>query len=76
MILDFFNLLDLIPNLFFCVEFFCLCSRVGKVLSIGRSSAPMQTIPLFEAADKEIDLMGSFRYHDTYPQVLLVILSV
>jgi len=47
----------------------------GKILSIGRSSKPLQNIPLFEAADKEIDIMGSFRYHDTYPQALELVAS-
>jgi L-iditol 2-dehydrogenase len=42
----------------------------GKIMSIGRSSSPLQSIPIFEAADKEIDILGSFRYCDTYPQAL------
>jgi len=47
----------------------------GKVVSIGRSASPLQNIPLFEAADKEIDLIGSFRYSDTYPQALELVAS-
>jgi len=47
----------------------------GKILSIGRSAKPMQTIPLFEAADKEIDILGSFRYHDSYPTALELVAS-
>jgi len=47
----------------------------GKILSIGRSAKPFQNIPLFEAADKEIDILGSFRYHDTYPIALELISS-
>jgi len=47
----------------------------GKVMSIGRSAKPFQNVPIFEAADKEIDLLGSFRYHDTYPQALELIAS-
>jgi len=42
----------------------------GKIMSIGRGAKPFQNIPLFEAADKEIDLIGSFRYKDTYPGAL------
>jgi len=47
----------------------------GKIMSIGRSAKPTQNIPLFEAADKEIDILGSFRYHDTYPIALELISS-
>jgi L-iditol 2-dehydrogenase len=47
----------------------------GKIMSIGRSAKPFQNVPIFEAADKEIDLLGSFRYHDTYPQALELIAS-
>jgi len=47
----------------------------GKIVSIGRGAKPMQNIPLFEAADKEIDICGSFRYHDTYPAALELIAS-
>jgi len=47
----------------------------GKLISIGRSSQPLQNIPLFEAADKEIDILGSFRYHDTYQQALELVAS-
>jgi len=50
-------------------------SQGGKIMSIGRSASPMQNIPLFEAADKEIDIIGSFRYHDTYPQALELVAS-
>jgi len=49
--------------------------RGGKIVSIGRSASPLQNIPLFEAADKEIDLIGSFRYSDTYPQALELVAS-
>jgi len=42
----------------------------GKLLSIGRGHKDYQSIPLFEAADKEVDILGSFRYHGTYPKAL------
>jgi L-iditol 2-dehydrogenase len=45
----------------------------GKVLLIGRSAKPTQNVPLFDAADKEIDLIGSFRYRNTYPKALALI---
>jgi len=47
----------------------------GKIVSIGRSAKPFQTIPLFEAADKEIDLLGTFRYHDSYPAAIGLVAS-
>jgi len=47
----------------------------GKLLSIGRGHKDYQSIPLFEAADKEIDILGSFRYHGTYPKALELVAS-
>jgi len=47
----------------------------GKIVSIGRGAKPIQNIPLFEAADKEVDIYGSFRYHDTYPAALEIVAS-
>jgi len=47
----------------------------GKIVSIGRSAKPTQNIPLFEAADKEIDLLGSFRYHNSYPAAIGLVAS-
>jgi len=47
----------------------------GKIMSIGRAAKPTQTIPLFEAADKEVAICGSFRYHDTYPAALELVAS-
>jgi len=38
----------------------------GTIASIGRSGKPTQDIPLFEAMDKEIDFIGSFRYRNSY----------
>jgi len=47
----------------------------GKLLSIGRGHKDYQSIPLFEAADKEIDILGSFRYHGTYAKALEIVAS-
>jgi len=44
-------------------------------MSIGRGAKPIQNIPLFEAADKEVDICGVFRYHDTYPTALELVAS-
>jgi L-iditol 2-dehydrogenase len=41
----------------------------GTIASIGRSGKPTQDLPLFEAMDKEIDIIGSFRYRNTYAKV-------
>jgi L-iditol 2-dehydrogenase len=52
------------------------CTRQGgKIVSVGRSAKPVQTIPLFEAADKEIDIIGSFRYCNTYGKALELVAS-
>eukprot|EP01102_Stenamoeba_stenopodia_P014736 TRINITY_DN4933_c0_g1_i3.p1 TRINITY_DN4933_c0_g1~~TRINITY_DN4933_c0_g1_i3.p1 ORF type:complete len:352 (-),score=48.11 TRINITY_DN4933_c0_g1_i3:28-1083(-) len=50
-------------------------SRGGKVVSIGRSAKNNLSIPLFEAADNEIDIIGSFRYRDCYPKALALVAS-
>jgi len=56
-----------------------LCIRAtspgGKLVSIGRGHKDYQSIPLFEAADKEIDILGSFRYHGTYAKALELVAS-
>eukprot|EP01127_Copromyxa_protea_P001688 TRINITY_DN11623_c0_g1_i1.p1 TRINITY_DN11623_c0_g1~~TRINITY_DN11623_c0_g1_i1.p1 ORF type:complete len:366 (-),score=78.64 TRINITY_DN11623_c0_g1_i1:57-1127(-) len=47
----------------------------GTIASVGRSGKPSQDIPLFEAMDKEIDIIGSFRYRNTYPTALELVAS-
>jgi len=42
----------------------------GTIASIGRSGKPTQDLPLFEAMDKEIDFIGSFRYRNSYGKAL------
>jgi len=42
----------------------------GKIMTIGRGAKRTQYIPIFEASNKEVDICGSFRYHDTYPSAL------
>jgi len=51
------------------------CAPGGKVVLIGRGAKSEQTIPLFDAADKELTLLGSFRYHDTYPTAVELVAS-
>jgi len=47
----------------------------GVIASIGRSGKPTQDVPLFEAMDKEIDIIGSFRYRNTYAKALELVAS-
>jgi L-iditol 2-dehydrogenase len=41
----------------------------GKVLMIGMGT-PIQTLPISAAALREVDLLGVFRYADTYPSCI------
>jgi len=41
----------------------------GKVLMIGMGT-PIQTLPLSAAALREVDLVGVFRYANTYPKII------
>jgi L-iditol 2-dehydrogenase len=50
-------------------------SRGGKMISIGRSAKSFLSIPLFDAADNEVDIIGAFRYHGNYPTALALIAS-
>jgi len=56
-----------------------LCIRAtspgGRVMSIGRSAKPSMNIQFFDAADKELEIFGSFRYKDTYPIALELVAS-
>jgi len=47
----------------------------GTIASIGRSGKPTQDLPLFEAMDKEIDFIGSFRYRNSYQKALELVSS-
>lgn len=41
----------------------------GKIMIIGMGT-PIQTLPLSAAALREVDLVGVFRYANTYPEVI------
>ncbi|KXJ89389.1 chaperonin 10-like protein [Microdochium bolleyi] len=41
----------------------------GKVMMIGMGT-PIQTLPLSAAALREVDLVGVFRYANTYPKII------
>jgi len=61
-----------VPALNLAIEATC---PGGKIVSIGRSAEPTQALNLFGAADKEIDILGSFRYHDSYPAAIGLVAS-
>jgi L-iditol 2-dehydrogenase len=50
-------------------------SAGGKAILVGRSAQSHVRVPIFDAADKEIDLVGSFRYKNTYPKALQLVAS-
>lgn len=41
----------------------------GKVVIVGMGN-PVQTLPISVAALREVDILGTFRYADTYPQAI------
>ena len=47
----------------------------GKILTIGRSPHPNQSIPIKLASEKEIDILGSFRYRGAYKAAMELIES-
>jgi len=47
----------------------------GKLLSVGRGASVSINFPLFEAADREIDIVGVFRYKNIYPKALALVAS-
>jgi len=47
----------------------------GRLMLVGRGSSPSVNFPLFEAADREIDVIGVFRYKNIYPKSLELVAS-
>jgi len=47
----------------------------GKLLLVGRGAGANVNFPLFEAADREIDVIGVFRYKNIYPKSLELVAS-
>jgi len=47
----------------------------GKLLLVGRGAGATLNFPLFEAADREIDIVGVFRYKNIYPKSLELVAS-
>ncbi|KAH6628728.1 chaperonin 10-like protein [Chaetomium tenue] len=46
----------------------------GRIMLIGMGN-PIQTLPISAAALREVDLVGVFRYANTYPQVIELLAS-
>ncbi|ORY60650.1 sorbitol dehydrogenase [Pseudomassariella vexata] len=46
----------------------------GRIMIIGMGT-PIQTLPISAASLKEVDLVGVFRYANTYPQVINMLAS-
>lgn len=47
----------------------------GKMCLIGRGPNPTINVPLYYAADREVDLIGVFRYANVYPKALALMAS-
>jgi L-iditol 2-dehydrogenase len=47
----------------------------GKYVSIGRGAKDLLALPFFEVMDKEIDLLGVFRYRNTYAKSIALLAS-
>lgn len=47
----------------------------GKLILVGRGSKDLIGIPIFEASDRELDLIGCFRYRNCYPKALELVAS-
>lgn len=46
----------------------------GKAIIVGMGS-PIQTLPLSAAFSREVDIMGTFRYANTYPNAISLVAS-
>lgn len=46
----------------------------GRIMLIGMGN-PVQTLPISAAALREVDLVGVFRYANTYPRVIELLAS-
>ena len=46
----------------------------GKVVIVGMGN-PVQTLPISAAALREVDILGTFRYANTYPQAIELVSS-
>lgn len=48
-------------------------ARPGSKIGIVGMGTPIQTLPISEAALKEVDLIGVFRYANQYPRAIEMI---
>jgi L-iditol 2-dehydrogenase len=49
--------------------------RAGRVVMLGRPASSELELPLQEAVDNEVDIVGAFRYHGQYPNALALVES-
>jgi L-iditol 2-dehydrogenase len=47
----------------------------GRVCLVGRSSEPTLSLPIWNAADREVDIVGVFRYRNQYRKALELVAS-
>ncbi|KAF5371578.1 hypothetical protein D9758_003439 [Tetrapyrgos nigripes] len=47
----------------------------GKITLVGMGTSTLSNFPLAAAALREVDLIGSFRYADTYPEAIRLLAS-
>ncbi|KAL5481092.1 hypothetical protein ACEPAI_10033 [Sanghuangporus weigelae] len=50
------------------------CATGGRIMLIGMGTSNI-TLPLSAAATREVDILGSFRYANTYPEALQLLAS-
>ncbi|KAB5594241.1 hypothetical protein CTheo_2322 [Ceratobasidium theobromae] len=58
-----------------CIQMGILMARTGGKLSLVGMGTPNPTIPLSAAALREVDIIGVFRYANTYPEALELLAS-
>jgi len=58
-----------------CIQMAVHCARTGGKVALVGMGTPNPTLPLSAAACREVDLVGVFRYANTYPAALALLAS-
>ncbi|KDQ09625.1 hypothetical protein BOTBODRAFT_36864 [Botryobasidium botryosum FD-172 SS1] len=58
-----------------CIQMAIHCARLGGKVALVGMGTPNPTLPLSAAACREVDLVGVFRYANTYPAALALLAS-